>query len=366
MSHQPEEITVSQTSPAALTRVGHGDVFTNHMVSSVWDGSDGWQPSELVPLAPIPMHPGMLGMHYAQVIFEGLKAHRQEDDSIAVFRPWENALRFQRSARRLAMPELPTEMFIEAIERLVAADESWLPAGNDELSLYIRPIMYGSESNLMLRPSREYRFLTVAFLAGGFFGNLPAPLSVWVSRTHSRAMPGGTGDVKCAANYGPSFMAQQEAAAAGCQQVMWLDSEERRWVEEMGGMNLFLVRGEGPDAEVVTPELTGTLLPGVTRDSLLALATLMGYRTRQERISIDRLRADCESGVVTEMFACGTAAVVTPIGRLRDEKSAWTVGDGQAGPTTMALRDRLVNVQHGRSPGPDGWLHPVRVPGTVR
>ncbi|MGI5484756.1 branched-chain amino acid aminotransferase [Streptomyces lavendofoliae] len=357
---------MSQTTPAALTRVGHGDMFTNHMISSVWTGPDGWRPAELVPLAPIPTHPGTLGVHYAQVIFEGLKAHRQEDGSIAVFRPWENARRFQRSARRLAMPELPTEMFIEAIERLVAADESWLPAGDDELSLYIRPVMYGSEPNLMLRPSEEYRFLVLAFLASGFFGDLPAPLSVWVSRTHSRAMPGGTGDVKCAANYGPSFMAQQEAAAAGCQQVMWLDSAERRWVEEMGGMNLFLVRGEGPDAEVFTPELTGTLLPGVTRDSLLALATRMGYRTRQERISIDQLRADCESGVVTEMFACGTAAVVTPIGILRDAKGEWTVGDGQAGPTTMALRDRLVDVQHGRSPGPDGWLHPVRLPGTVR
>jgi branched-chain amino acid aminotransferase len=366
VSHQSEEINVSQPIPATLTRVGHGDLFTDHMISSTWTGSDGWRPSELVPLAPIPMHPGTLGVHYAQVIFEGLKAHRQVDGSIAVFRPWDNARRFQRSARRLSMPELPAPAFVEAIERLVEADESWLPPGDDELSLYIRPLMYGSDPNLMLRPSEEYRFLVVAFLAGRFFGDQPGALSAWVSRTQSRAMPGGTGDVKCAANYGPSFVAQREAAAAGCQQVVWLDSAQRRWVEELGGMNLFLVRGSGPDAEVVTPELTGTLLPGVTRDSLLAIAARMGYRPRQERISIDQLRADCESGVVTEMFACGTAVVVTPIGRLRDEDGEWTVGDGQAGPTTLALRGRLVDIQHGRAPDPDGWLHPVRLASAVR
>jgi len=353
---------VSRPVPATLTRVGHGDLFTDHMISSTWTESDGWLPVARVPLAPIPMHPGTLGMHYAQVIFEGLKAHRQVNGSIAVFRPWDNARRFQRSARRLAMPEVPAEMFVDAIDQLVAADESWLPAGDDELSLYLRPLMYGSEPDLMLRPSNQYRFLIVAFVAGGFFGDLPAPLSVWVSRTQSRAMPGGTGDVKCAANYGPTFPAQREAAAAGCQQVLWLDSARRHWVEEMGGMNLFVVRGTGGDAEVVTPELTGTLLPGVTRDSLLTIAAGLGYRSRQERISIDRLRAECEAGVVTEMFACGTAAVVTPIGLLRDDDGEWTVGDGQAGPTTITLRDRLVDIQHGRSPDPDGWLHPVRLP----
>ncbi|MFD0631677.1 hypothetical protein ACFQ9X_08620 [Catenulispora yoronensis] len=209
-----EEITLAPQAPAASARVGHGDMFTGHMTSSVWSPQDGWRPSELLPLAPIPTHPGTLGMHYAQVVFEGMKAFRQPDGAIAVFRPWENAHRFQRSARRLAMPELPARMFVEAIDQLVAADGHELPAGDDELSLYIRPVMYGSEPNLMLRPSHEYRFLVLAFVAGGFFGDQPGALSVWVSRDHSRAMPGGTGDVKCAANYGPSFVAQQQAAAA--------------------------------------------------------------------------------------------------------------------------------------------------------
>lgn len=358
-----EEITLAPPAPAASAHIGHGDKFTGHMASSVWSARDGWQPCELLPLAPVPTHPGMLGMHYAQVVFEGMKAFRQPDGGIAVFRPQENARRFQRSARRLAMPELPAPLFIEAVEQLVAADGHELPPGDDELSLYIRPVMYGSEPNLMLRPSQEYRFLVLAFVAGGFFGAQPGALSVWVSRDHSRAMPGGTGDVKCAANYGPSFVAQQQAAAAGCQQVLWLDSQRRHWVEEMGGMNVFLVRGRGAEAELVTPELTGTLLPGVTRDSLLALGARMGLRVHQQRVPIDTLLADLASGAVSEMFACGTAAVVSPIGRLRDADDEWTIGDGEPGPVALALRERLVDVQHGRAADPDGWLHPVRMLG---
>ena len=349
------EAAGTATLPA---HVGHGDLFTAHMVGSSWTEQSGWSPAELLPLAPIPMHPAMIGLHYAQVVFEGLKAHRQVDGSVAVFRPWDNARRFQRSASRLQMPQLPERDFVAAIDRLVAADEAWLP-NDPNLSLYIRPLMYATESNLMLRPSAEYRFLVLAFLAGGFFGERPAPLSVWVSREHARAMPGGTGDVKCAANYGPSFVAQQAAAEAGCQQVIWLDSVERRWVEEMGGMNLFLVRGTGPGAEVVTPALTGTLLPGVTRDSLLSIAARLGYRPGQERISVEQLRAECESGLISEMFACGTAAVVTPIGRIKDGDAQWTVGSGEAGPITLALRERLLDVQHGLAEDPEGWMHRV-------
>lgn len=345
--------------------VGHGDLFTDHLVGASWSPDTGWSRAELAPLGPIPMHPALIGLHYAQVIFEGLKAHRRADGSVAVFRPWDNARRFRRSARRLQMPELPEADFVAAIDKLVAADQEWLP-DNPDLSLYLRPLMYASEVNLMLRPSAEYRFLVMAFVAGGFFGDRPEPLSVWVSRTHSRAMPGGTGDVKCAANYGPSFVAQQEAADAGCQQVVWLDAVERRWVEELGGMNLFVVRGEGPGAEVVTPDLTGTLLPGVTRDSLLRIAARLGYRAGTERISIDRLRAECASGRITEMFACGTAAVVTPVGRIRDGGDAWTVGSGEAGPVTMRLRERLLDIQHGLADDPDGWMHPVTTKGPLR
>ena len=349
---------MSRQATAALPAVGHGDLFTGHMVSSSWTKHGDWQALELLPLEPIPMHPAMIGLHYAQVVFEGLKAHRRADGSVAVFRPWDNARRFQRSANRLQMPALPVQTFVDAVARLVAADESWLPQ-DPGLSLYLRPLMYAAETNLMLRPSDEYRFLVMAFVAGDFFGTRHDPLAVWVSRTHSRAMPGGTGDVKCAANYGPSFAAQQAAAEAGCQQVIWLDSVERRWVEEMGGMNLFFVRGHESRAQVVTPELTGTLLPGITRDSLLVIAELMGLQPRQERMSIDRLRAECESGVITEAFACGTAAVVTPIGCIRDGEEEWTVGGGAAGPVTLALRERLLDIQHGIADDPHGWMYEV-------
>jgi branched-chain amino acid aminotransferase len=333
---------------------GHGDAFTDHMYAMSWTEDAGWHASALRPLAALTIHPAMLGLHYGQVIFEGMKAFRQADGSMAVFRPERNALRFRSSARRLAMPELPVADFVHAIDSLVAADEHAL-SDDPEHSIYLRPLMYGSEANLMLRPSRTYEFLLMAFVAGGFFGDTVAPVSVYISHEHSRAMPGGTGNVKCAANYGPSFLAQRIAQDAGCQQVVWLDATERRWVEEMGGMNLFFVRGD----EVVTPALTGTLLPGVTRDSLLTLAERAGYRVAETRISVEDWRAGCASGEITEVFACGTAAVVTPVGKVVDEAGNWTIGDATMGPVTRRLRTALVDVQHGRTPDPDGWMHPI-------
>jgi branched-chain amino acid aminotransferase len=340
------------------TSPGHGSAFTSHMVSMCWTEDAGWHDARLLPLDHIPMHPAMIGLHYGQVIFEGMKAHRRVDGSMAVFRPRENAKRFQRSARRLAMPELPAGDFIRSVERLVAADHAEL-SDNPDHSLYLRPLMFATEPNLMLRPSTHYQYLLMAFVAGGFFGDTLDAVSVWVSREHSRAMPGGTGDVKCAANYGPSFLAQRFAQQAGCQQVVWLDSIERRWVEELGGMNLFFVRGSGPGAEVVTPTLTGTMLPGVTRDSLLVLARRLGYSPAEQRICIDQWREECAAGRITEVFACGTAAVVTPVGRVRDTAGDWTIGDGNAGPVTLRLRSHLLDLQHGLAADPDGWMHPV-------
>ncbi|WP_410594838.1 branched-chain amino acid aminotransferase [Amycolatopsis sp. lyj-23] len=353
-------MTQQMTEPApGFTRPGHGDAFTPHVVTMTWTEDGGWHDRGIGPLEAIPMHPAMIGLHYAQVIFEGLKAHRQADGSVAVFRPDRNALRFRRSARRLAMPELPEAAFLEAVDAIVAADQHLLP-DDPALSLYLRPLMFATEPNLMLRPSREYRFLMMAFVAGGFFGDdVLAPVSVLISREHSRAMPGGTGDVKCAANYGPTFAAQRLAQEAGCQQVVWLDSVEHRWVEEMGGMNLFFVRETPAGTQLVTPELTGTLLPGVTRESLLVLGKQLGYDVREERVTVDGWRAECRSGRITEVFACGTAAVVTAVGQVRDRDGDWTVGDGTPGPVTRRLRRLLIDVQHGESPDPGGWLRRV-------
>ncbi|MFC4855940.1 branched-chain amino acid aminotransferase [Actinophytocola glycyrrhizae] len=340
------------------TSPGHGDAFTRHMYSLRYAPGHGWHDGQLMPLAELSLHPATIGLHYAQVIFEGMKAFRQADGSVAVFRPRENARRFQRSAARLAMPALPEERYLEGVERVVAADQNELSDHPDH-SLYLRPLMFGTDVNLMLRPSDGYRFLVMAFVAGGFFGDTVEAVSVLVSREHSRAMPGGTGDVKCAANYGPSFVAQRAAREAGCQQVVWLDSAEHRWVEEMGGMNMFFVRGTGDDATISTIPLTGTLLPGVTRDSLLRLAARLGHRTEVAPLSVDQWRADCASGAITEVFACGTAAVVTPVGTVRDRDGDWTVGDGTMGPVTAKLRRGLVDLQQGRADDVDGWLHRV-------
>jgi branched-chain amino acid aminotransferase len=354
-------MTVMAERPMALTRPskamadpGHGNAFTDHLVSTRWTQRAGWQPLALGPLRDLSIHPGMIGLHYAQVIFEGMKAFVQPDGAIAVFRPRRNAARFARSAARLAMPELPEEMFIAAIDELVRADAQWL-TDNPQHALYLRPLMFGSEAHLMLRESAEYTFLLMAFLAGGFFGDRVEPVSVMVSHEHTRATPGGTGDVKCAANYGPSLLAQRKARQAGCQQVVWLDAIEHRWVEEMGGMNLFFVRG----GHVVTPRLTGTLLPGVTRDALLALAAGAGYPVSEERITLDDWREGCRAGAITETFACGTAAVVTPVGRVRDSGGDFVIGTGEAGPVTTRLRTALLDVQYGRRPDPAHWLHRV-------
>ena len=347
------------TAPAApRTQPGHGDAFTAHMYSLDYSPALGWHGGGLSPLTALSLHPATIGLHYAQVIFEGMKAFRQHDGAVALFRPAENAKRFNRSAARLAMPELPVPTYLDAVEALVRADQDEL-SDDPEHSLYVRPLMFGTDVNLMLRPSETYRFLVMAFVAGGFFGDAVAPVSVHVSRDHSRAMPGGTGDVKCAANYGPSFVAQRTAAEAGCHQVVWLDSTEHRWVEEMGGMNLFFVRGTGPDAEVFTTPLTGTLLPGVTRDSLLRIATRLGYRVAERPLTVDAWRRECLSGEITEVFACGTAAVVTPVGRVKDRDGDWTVGDGSMGPTTRRLRRVLTDLQRGRFPDTDGWLRRV-------
>jgi branched-chain amino acid aminotransferase len=341
------------------TSPGHGDAFTASMYSLRYNPELGWHGGSLAPMSDLTMHPATIGLHYGQVIFEGMKAFRQADGTMAVFRPYENARRFQRSAARLAMPELPEELYVSGVDQLVAADQGEL-SDNPDHSLYLRPLMFGTDVNLMLRPSNEYLFLVMAFVAGGFFGDTVEPVSVLISRDQPRAMPGGTGNVKCAANYGPSFVAQRKAQEAGCQQVVWLDAHERTWVEEMGGMNLFFVRGTGADAEVFTTPLTGTLLPGVTRDSLMTLAARHGYRVAEQPVSVDQWRAECAAGSITEVFACGTAAVVTPVGTVRDRDGDFVIGDGGMGPVTKTLRSALMSVQRGTAPDPAGWLHQVR------
>jgi branched-chain amino acid aminotransferase len=341
---------------AILAAPGFGLYFTDHMVRI--DYADGaWGEGRVLPYGPLTLDPATSALHYGQEIFEGLKAYRQPGGSVATFRPDMNAARFARSAQRLAMAELPAELFVESLRALVEVDQAWVPDDPDE-SLYLRPLMIATEVGLGVnKPSSTYTYLLIASPAGAYFASGIRPVKVWLSTEYTRAAPGGTGSAKCAGNYAAAFVAQAEATAKGCDQVVWLDAAEHRWVEEMGGMNLYFVYGSGPSARIVTPALTGTLLPGVTRDSLLTLAADLGYAAEEGKISTDEWQQGNASGAITEVFACGTAAVITPVGAVASEQGSWTVGDGQPGPISMQLREHLIGIQTGREADEHNWMH---------
>ncbi|SHG18989.1 branched-chain amino acid aminotransferase [Jatrophihabitans endophyticus] len=344
---------------AVLAAPGFGKHFTDHMVRIDWTVDGGWDEGRVLPYGPISLEPASAVLHYGQEIFEGLKAYRQVDGSVAAFRPEANAERMQRSARRMAMAELPTELFVESLRALVGIDEQWVPQPVDQ-SLYLRPFMIATQDGLGVNaPSSSFAYLLIASPAGDYFSGGVRPVTVWLSTEYTRAAPGGTGEVKCGGNYAASFAATAEAAAHGCDQVVWLDAFEHRWVEEMGSNNLGFVFGSGPGARIVTPALTGTLLPGITRTSLLEVATELGYTAEEGKISVEEWRDGCASGAITEVFGCGTAAVVTPIGAVRSADGEFTIGDGPAGaggPVTAALRERLVGIQTGRVEDTHGWM----------
>ena len=343
----------------ATSALAFGTAFTEHMVSMSWNAEDGWHGFELGPHAPLQMDPAMIGLHYGQVVFEGLKAHRTADGGVAVFRPDAHGARLQASSRRLMIPELPVADFLTAVDALAGVDQAIIP-DDPGISLYLRPIVFASERTLALRPATEYRFLLLAFLTEGYFGTAWRPVSVWVTDEYSRAAPGGTGAAKCAGNYAAAFAASQAAETAGCDQVVWLDPVERRWVEEMGGMNLFFVHRSGKRVRIVTPPLTGTLLPGVTRDAILRLAPALGLETAEEPIAIEQWRKRCESGEITEVFACGTAAQISPVNRIRGATGEWTVGDGSGpGEVTHRLFEELSGIQRGHRTDRFGWLRKV-------
>ncbi|MEP6853645.1 MAG: branched-chain amino acid aminotransferase [bacterium] len=345
---------------AILADPGFGRSFTDHMVRA--DFADGtWQPARVLPYQPLTLDPATMSLHYGQLIFEGLKAYHQPDGSIATFRPELNAARFALSAARLAMPALPATTFVESIEALVDVDRDWVPTGADA-SLYLRPFMLATEIGLGVRPANRYSYLLIASPAGAYFASGVQPVSVWLSTEYTRAAPGGTGAAKFAGNYAASLAAQAEAAAEGCDQVVWLDALEHRYVEEMGGMNLFFVFGTGASARVVTPALTGTLLAGVTRDSLLTLAGELGYAVEEGPITTEEWQAGNASGDITEVFACGTAAVITPVGHVKSAAGSWTVGDGGTGPVSAQLRQALLGLQTGTEPDRHGWMHTLVKP----
>ena len=346
----------SEARAQVLADPGFGKYFTDHMVSIDYTEDSGWHNAQILPVGSIEMSPAAFVLHYGQSIFEGLKAYRQPDGSISTFRIESNAARFQKSARRMAMAELPTELFIESIRQLLGVDGDWVPAAGGEDSLYLRPYMFATEAGLGVKPSAAYRYLLLASPAGAYFKGGVKPVKVWVSTDYVRACPGGTGEAKFAGNYAASLLAQAQSVEQGCDQVIWLDGVERHWIEEMGTNNVFFVFGSGGDAKLVTPALSGSLLAGITRDSLLALAADAGIPVEERKISIDELQEKAQSGEITEAFGCGTAAVITPLGAVKSATGEFLINGGQTGAVTMALRDTLTGIQRGTFADTHNWM----------
>ncbi len=344
----------ASTRDALVAEGGFGKYYTDHMVVCEWSEKGGWEEPHLMPYGPISLDPATAVFHYGQEIFEGMKAYRQPNGEISLFRPQANAQRFAKSAARLALPEMPEALFLETIETLVKQDAGWVPHQVGE-SLYIRPFMFATEVGLGVRPSNKATYMLIATPAGAYFDPSKA-VSVWISTEYVRAAIGGTGEAKCGGNYAASLVAQRAAAKEGCDQVVWIDAKERKWVEEMGGMNLYFVKGSGAGATVMTPQLTGTLLPGITRDSILSVAKDLGYKVQEAMVSIDDWRDGVASGEITEIFACGTAAVVSPVGLAKSVMGTWKTGDGQPGVITMQIRKHLLGIQHGTVLDTHNWM----------
>ena len=334
---------------------GFGVHFTDHMFVAEWTPEKGWHDARVTAYAPLSLDPATAVLHYAQEIFEGMKAYRHADGSVWTFRPEENAARMARSAHRLALPEFPVPDFVASVDALIKADERWVPEGEGEKSLYLRPFMFASEKFLGVRPSKHVTYMVIASPAGAYFPGGLKPVRIWLSEDYSRAAVGGMGAAKTGGNYASSLVAQQEAIENGCDQVVFLDAVERTWVEELGGMNLYFVHDDGT---IVTPELSGTILEGITRSSIIELCRQQGWKVEERKFSVDEWRDGVASGRITEVFACGTAAVVTPVGTLKWRGGE--VGSGEdIGPVTQQVRRALVDIQYGRAEDTFGWMHRV-------
>ncbi|MEP0773967.1 MAG: branched-chain amino acid aminotransferase [Acidobacteriota bacterium] len=343
-------------TPLDPTQLPFGKTFSPNMFLMDWKADAGWHDARIVPFGPLSLSPATAVLHYGQEIFEGLKAFRHADGSVHVFRPDRNAARFNRSARRMSMPELPVELHLEAIRTLVARDRDWTPPRPG--ALYIRPAMIATEEALGVKSSSSFLFFIITGPTGPYF-NTEGGVRILVARDWVRAAPGGTGFAKTGGNYAASLLAGEEAKRRGCHQVMWLDAVERRHVEEVGAMNLMFVF----DGVVTTPPTSGTILEGVTRESIRVVCRELGLPFVERHIHIEEVFNGLESGDCSEIFGCGTAAVVSPVGELVDvvngQEKVYRVGDGNEGPIARRLRERLTGIQFGEYPDTYGWLMPV-------
>ncbi|WP_172121427.1 branched-chain amino acid aminotransferase [Actinomyces faecalis] len=346
----PARIASGAERVRALTDLHFGHVFSDHMAHARWRRGQGWSEHEIQPYGEISLSPAAAVLHYGQEVFEGIKAYRHADGSIWTFRPRYNAARMNVSAQRLALPELPEEDFIASLVDLVRADAPWVPDGEGE-SLYLRPFMFASEAFLGVHASGVVDYYLIASPSGAYFTHGLQPISIWVSQSYHRAGRGGTGFAKTGGNYASSLLPQQEAAAQGCDQVCFLDDVTEKNLEELGGMNIMVVDADGT---VRTPHLTGTILEGSTRSAIIRLLTDTGRKVVEDTITLEGLLTDIESGKVSEVFACGTAAVVVPLGQLKGEGFDVQI-EGQE--VTREIHDRLTGIQYGREEDPYNWMY---------
>ena len=347
--------TSPKEKPQDETKLGFGKKFTDHMFVMDYTEGEGWHDARIVPYAPFPLDPATVVFHYAQEIFEGMKAYRTADDTIQLFRPECNAKRFQDSADRLCIPKIPEEDFVQAVEALVDVERDWVPH-TDGASLYIRPFVFANDVGLGVHASKHYIFCIICAPSGAYYAEGINPVRIYVEDEYIRAAPGLTGFTKCGGNYAASIKAGELAEEQGYAQVLWLDGVEKKYVEEVGSMNImFKIAGE-----IYTAPIEGTVLPGVTRDSMIHLLRDWGYKVNETRLSVDDLMKAGHDGTLEEVFGTGTAAVISPVGELRYKDDVVTVNNFEIGELTQKLYDTLTGIQWGRIPDKYGWTVEVK------
>jgi branched-chain amino acid aminotransferase len=334
--------------------LGFGNIFTDHMFNMDFSPEKGWHNARIEPYHAFSMDPAAMVFHYAQSVFEGLKAYRTATGHVQLFRPRENMKRMNRSCRRMCIPEIDEDFVLDAMKQLITLERDWVP-GASETSLYVRPNVIAIDPFLGVRASRSYRFYIILSPVGAYYAEGFNPIKIWVARDYVRAASGGVGDCKAAANYAASLYASEMAKKEGYSQVLWLDAVERRFVEEVGSMNIFFVFGD----EILTPALNGSILPGITRKSVLELANTWGLKVTERKITIDEVMAANDSGILKEIFGSGTAAVISPVGTLKYGDRVITAGSGQVGPVAQRLFDALKAIQYGDAEDTLNWIEPV-------
>ena len=340
--------------PADESKLGFGRIFTDHMLTAQWDKGVGWHDWKIEPFGRLSIHPASTTLHYGSEIFEGMKAYRRADGSIWLFRPEENFKRMNRSAARMGLPQLDVDFAVESLKELIRLDADWVPH-RDGTSLYIRPTMISMDVGLGVHASKKYRFFVILSPVGAYYKEGLKPVSIYVEDEFVRAVRGGVGFTKCAGNYAASILAGDIAEKKGFSQVLWLDGVEQQYIEEVGSMNMMFAYGD----RIVTPRLNGSILPGITRDSVLKLAVKLGYKAEEARLDVHEIFADAKAGRLTEAFGTGTAAVISPVGVLAMKDEKVTLGDGGIGPIAQRLYDTLTGIQYGRLPDEFGWILPL-------